>query len=455
MENTQTLVAGHRIDRSAAPLLVTLALGVFAGALDLGVLSPALPALAAEFGAATNQLAWIFTLYLIANVVSIAIMSTLADRYGRRPIYVACVSLFALGSVLAIVSPNYWIFLAARGLQAFGAGGIFPVATAAIGDTVPLERRGAALGMVAAMWGVAAIIGPLVGGLVTHYVSWRWIFIANIPLAIVVIVLALRYVPMNAPRIRGPLDAIGLSLLSIGLLALMCGLTQNFITSTVAGIVALVGFWLYERRAANAIVPRSLFAVRNVAITYGLEFVIGILEGALFFIPTVLIAAQHLSYAAAGAVAAIGAFVFVAVIPLAGRALDRVGARAVLFLGTVFTAAGLFIFAIGFTSLWASIASMVIAGVGFGALLGAPTRYIITSETPASYRATAVGLLSQFLIFGQIIGASIAGGIVKFAGVELTGFYYAYVTFAGFAIVALAIVALLKNPGTAAPNVPS
>ena len=402
-----------------------------------------------SFRVPANELAWIFTLYLIANVVSIAIMSTLADRVGRRPIYVVCVALFALGSAVAVLAPNFWIFLSARAVQAFGAGGIFPVATAAIGDAVPLQRRGAALGMVAAMWGLAAIIGPLFGGLVTHFVSWRWIFVANFPLAAIVIALALRYLPSGAPRVRGPLDTAGLAMLATGLLALMCGLTQNFASSTAVGIVALAGFAFYERRTAAPMVPPSLFTARNVALTYGLELVIGILEGALFFIPTVLVAAQHLSYVLAGAIAAIGAFVFVGVIPGSGRALDRFGARTVLLMGTLFTAAGLAIFAFGFGSLWLSIVAMIVAGIGFGALLGAPTRYIITNETPASHRATAIGLLSQFLIFGQILGASLAGGIVKFAGSELAGFHDAYVMFAVLALVALALSSWLNDPQSA------
>ena len=159
-----TDVAGHRIDRSVVPLLVTLGLGVFAGALDLGVLSPALPALGAAFGVGPRDLAWVFTLYLLANVVSIPIATKLADRYGRRPVYIACVTVFALGSVLAIAAPTFAVFLVARAIQAAGAGGIFPVATAAIGDRVPAERRGAALGLVAATWGLAAVIGPTLGG---------------------------------------------------------------------------------------------------------------------------------------------------------------------------------------------------------------------------------------------------------------------------------------------------
>ena len=134
-------VAGHTFDRSNLPLLLTLGLGVFAGALDLGVLSPALPAIARGFGVAPRDVAWVFTLYLFANVVSIPIMTKLADTVGRRAIYSLCVAIFALGSVIAILAPDFTTFLVARGIQAAGAGGIFPVATAAIADRVPIERR--------------------------------------------------------------------------------------------------------------------------------------------------------------------------------------------------------------------------------------------------------------------------------------------------------------------------
>src|ERR1700694_1698359 len=116
-------VAGHRLDRGTLPLLVTLALGVFAGALDLGVLSPALPALGAAFGVGPRDLAWVFTLYLLANVVAIPIASKLADQLGRRPVYILCVAIFAAGSVLAIAAPSFGVFLAARAIQAAGAGG--------------------------------------------------------------------------------------------------------------------------------------------------------------------------------------------------------------------------------------------------------------------------------------------------------------------------------------------
>jgi MFS family permease len=425
-------------------LLWTLALGVFAGALDLGVLSPALPALGREFSVATGNLAWVFTLYLLVTVLSIAVASTAADRYGRRPVYVACLVLFAVGSVVAITAPNYAVFLLARAIQALGAGGIFPVATATIGDVVPVGRRGAALGIVAATWGLAAVIGPLFGGLITHFISWRWIFAANVPLAAIVLAMALVDVPAQAPRRRPPLDVLGLALLCAGLLGVVDGLIASRLLIGLLGVGILVGFVLWESDARAPIVPLELLRSRQLAKTYTLEILIGILEGSLFFIPTVLVGALGLSYFAAGAVAALGALTFVVVIPLSATALDRKGSRDVLLVGTVLTEVGLAIFALGFGSLWLTLLAMIVAGAGFGALLGAPTRYIVTNETPQRARATAVGFLSQALIVGQILGSSLAGFFFA-AQTDVVGYRNAYLAFCAVAFVALVLASTLKS----------
>jgi len=178
--------------------------------------------------------------------------------------------------------------------------------------------------------------------------------------------------------------------------------------------------------------------------TYFLELIIGMLEGSLLFVPVVLVGAEHLSAAGAGAIAAVGAVAFVVVIPLSGRALDRIGSRNVLLAGTFLTELGLAIFALGFHSLALAVLAMIVAGVGFGALLGAPTRFIVTNETPAGSRATALGLLSQFLIVGQILGGSIAGGIMTAAASDDSSYRWTYLTFAALALVALILTLFLQ-----------
>jgi MFS family permease len=430
--------------RAALPLRLTLGLGVFLGALVLSVLTPALAALGAEFGIGTGDLSWVFTLYLLMNVVSIAIMSTLADRYGRKPIYLLCILIFLGGSALAIVAQDYTTFLIARAIQAFGAGGIFPVATAAIADRVPKARRGAALGLIAATWGLAAIIGPLYGGFVTHFASWRWIFVPNFAIGGAVIVFALRELTSEAPKRKGPLDVFGLLLLATGLLFLMYGITGTHAVPVVVGGLLLAGFWLRQRTIDFPILPPALLRNPQLLKTYCLELIIGMLEGSLLFVPVVLVGAEHLSAAAAGAIAAVGALAFVVVIPLSGRALDRIGSRNVLLAGTFLTELGLAIFALGFHSLALAVLAMIVAGVGFGALLGAPTRYIVTNETPADSRATALGLLSQFLIVGQILGGSIAGGIMTAAASDDSSYRWTYLTFAAIALLALLVTLFLQ-----------
>jgi len=257
--------------------------------------------------------------------------------------------------------------------------------------------------------------------------------------------MARRYVPKIAPHVRGPLDVAGLVLLCAGLLGVTDGLLGMRAVVGIVGALFLVAFYVWQRIAANPIVPPALLATPQLAKTYALEIVIGILEGSLFFIPTVLVATQGLSYVAAGLVAALGGFMFVAIIPASGRAIDRFGSRDVLLAGTILTEIGLAIFALGFQSLWLSLLSMVVAGCGFGALLGAPTRYIVTNETTTRTRATAAGLISQCLIVGQILGSSLAGLFIGASTSEFLGYRHADLAFCAAAFIALILTATLQS----------
>ena len=168
--------------------------------------------------------------------------------------------------------------------------------------------------------------------------------------------MARKNVPKIAPHARDPLDVFGLILLCAGLLGVMDGLLAQRVAIGILGVLFLAAFFFWQRLARYPIVPQALLASPQLAKTYALEIVIGVLEGSLFFIPTVLVATQGLSYAAAGMVAALGGFMFVAVIPASGRAIDRLGSRDVLLAGTVLTELGLAVFALGFPIALADLA---------------------------------------------------------------------------------------------------
>jgi len=431
--STSTRIAGHRIEPGTGGLLLTLALGVFAGALDLSVLSPALPSIGREFHTSLRDGALLYTVYLLAYVVSIAPTVKLADSYGRRPVYLGSLTLFAIGSAIAALAPSFELLLIGRAIQALGGGGIFPVATATIADRIPLERRGGALGIIGAVWGVAAILGPIIGGLFTGMLSWRWIFLPNVPLAVIVMLLAYRVMPMreqSAPQ-RGKLDIAGLATITVGLTALMLALLhlqspalageiggtagwslQMTLSAFFVALLAALLLHRIEYRAGDPILPPNLLTQPQLALTYALEVVIGVVEAVFFFIPATLMHLQGLSPFWSGAIGALAALVFFFVVPISGRAIDRVGVRAVLGWGAGLASIGLALFAWGLSSLPLTLAAMLTIGAGFGSLLGAPTRYIVSREAPAEQRTTALGILSLALIIGQLLGGSLVGGLL-------------------------------------------
>jgi MFS family permease len=153
-------------DKTRNQILLVLFLGVLMGALDIAIVAPALPSIQAFFTVGDRILTWTFTIYVLFNLIGTPLMAKLSDTYGRRSIYTLDVTLFALGSLIVALSPAnmFAMLLIGRALQGFGAGGIFPVASAVIGDTFPPEKRGGALGLIGAVFGLAFLVGPILGG---------------------------------------------------------------------------------------------------------------------------------------------------------------------------------------------------------------------------------------------------------------------------------------------------
>ena len=168
-------------DRSPAPgteaprrLLPVLYTGVFMAALDTAIIGPAIPALREAFGVDNREVGLVMVVFILFSLTSTALMANLSDRHGRRPVYLFSVGIFALGSLLIALSPSFWLILAGRALQGIGGGGIVPSAAAVIGDAVPVENQGKALGMLGAIYGMAFFLGPPLAAAVMVVSSWHW-----------------------------------------------------------------------------------------------------------------------------------------------------------------------------------------------------------------------------------------------------------------------------------------
>jgi MFS family permease len=215
-------------DKTRNRILLVLFLGVLMGALDIAIVAPALPSIQNFFGVGDRALAWTFTIYVLFNLIGTPLMAKLSDMFGRRSIYILDVTLFALGSLIVSFAPSnlFAVLLAGRALQGFGAGGIFPVASAVIGDTFPPEKRGGALGLIGAVFGLAFLVGPILGGIILSFTGWQWLFLINLPIAAVVIFMGMKLLPTTRPATRRPFDLPGMLTLGITLGSLAFGLNQ-------------------------------------------------------------------------------------------------------------------------------------------------------------------------------------------------------------------------------------
>jgi EmrB/QacA subfamily drug resistance transporter len=438
-------------------VLGLLFIGVLMAALDIAIVGPALPAIRTAFGVDDRATAWVFTIYVLLNLIGTPLMAKLSDMFGRRSIYVLDVALFALGSLLVAISPNFGVLLAGRAIQGLGAGGIFPVASAVIGDTFPPEKRGSALGLIGAVFGIAFLIGPIIGGILLMF-GWQWLFIINLPLAALVIMLSLRLLPTSRPATQHPFDWVGMIVLSILLTALAYGLNQintaNVVQSLSSlqvwpflalAIVLVPVLWSIEGRAADPILRTSLFARRQIALTAALAAGAGLAEAAIVFIPGLVVAAFGVSESNAS-------FMLVPIVlamavgsPVSGRMLDRTGSRVVVILGSALVTLGTLLVSLFATNMIMFYVSTVLFGLGLAVLLGAALRYIILNEAPASERASAQAIMTIFTSIGQLIGGAAAGAVVASQGGGVAGYTASFLSIGGVMLLLTLAAFGLKN----------
>ena len=447
----------NRVSRSGNRLLLLLFVGVLMGALDIAIVGPALPAIQAHFAVDARSIAWIFSIYVLCSLIGTPLMAKLSDAYGRRALYIIDVALFACGSLLVATAPTFAVVIIGRGVQGLGAGGIFPVASAVIGDTFPPEKRGSALGLIGAVFGIAFLIGPILGGALL-LVGWRWLFLVNLPIAAAIIVLSLYWLPATRPAQRRPFDWAGMLLLGLLLASLAYGINQ-LDTERLGESLASPGVWPFllaalilifpfvwaERRADDPVLRLSLLQTRQVALTSAVALGAGLSESALVFVPS-------LAVAAFGVTSSTASFMLVPVVlsmvigsPLAGRMLDRLGSRVVIVTASAFLAIGMFVLGLLGARLFFFYVAGFTIGAGLSMMLGAPLRYIMLNEAPASERASAQGAIALFTSIGQLLGGAAVGAVAASRGGGVAGYQAAYLAIGGMALVLIALTSGLKS----------
>jgi len=327
-----------------------------------------------------------------------------------------------------------------------GSGGLFPIAAAVIGDVVPPEKRGRTLGLIGGTFGLAFLIGPILGGILLRVGDlwlaahgWRLIFWAVVPLAAILIPAAQRTLPTWRAAQNKPYDALGSLLLALALASLAYGLNQLELALGWRALQAarvwpflLLGvglwpvLWLWEQRVADPVFPVHAVRTLRARLALALTFGAGFLEGGLMFVPALLVAVLQVDKHIASFMMTPVALALAVGAPLFGRMLDARGPRPVLLTGTILATLGLAMIGWIPVSALSFYLAAGLAGLGLAALLGAPIRYIMIQEAPLEERASAQAAISLVTKIGQLLAGAVVGAIATSLGGGAQGYLAAY-----------------------------
>ncbi|MFJ9744095.1 MFS transporter, partial [Streptomyces sp. NPDC101166] len=285
---------GLRSERG--PILAALMLSTSLVALDSTVIATAVLTITDQLGGFA-QFPWLFSIYLLAQAVTVPIYGKLADMVGRKPVMLFGIGVFALGSLLCGLATSMLGLIVFRAVQGIGAGAVSPIAMTIAGDVYTVQERAKVQAYLASVWATSSVVGPLLGGVFSEYVSWRWIFLVNLPLAALAGWMIQRKFTESAPRQSHRIDYLGAGLLTVGAGALILALLeggQAWAWGSAAslalfggGAATLVAFALVERRAANPILPLWIFTRRVVVASSLVSLLVGaILLGLTSYVPT-------------------------------------------------------------------------------------------------------------------------------------------------------------------------
>lgn len=416
-------------------------LGIFMGAIDTGIVTPARTIIQNNLQVDEKLGIWMITIYTLAYAASIPIMGKLADKYGRKYIYLTAIFLFGMGSLFCGLSQNFGSFtvlLAARVVQAIGGGGIVPIATAEFGTTFPLEKRGMALGLIGGVYGIANIFGSSAGSAILGIFgknNWQFIFYVNVPITIFIVITGLLALSNNTADRVSRIDKFGILLLVCMILSLLYGLKNidffNFsqsIKSTavypfiIIFAVLLPLFILSEKRAEDPVMNLSYFTNLRIVITFIVSFITGIVLMGVIFIPQFSENAVKIATGSGGYfVIILGLFSGVGA-PLSGKLIDKFGAKKILILGFTITIAGsafMILVTTRYPGLITVIISLLLIGLGLGFTIGAPLNYMMLENTKEEESNSALAALSLIRSIGTTIAPAIMIGFLAHAGSTL------------------------------------
>ena len=409
--------------RSArGPILISVMLCTALVAIDSTILAAAVPSIVTDLGG-FSQFPWLFSIYLLAQAVSVPIYGKLADSRGRKPVMLVGIALFLLGSVLCGVAWSMPLLIGARAVQGLGAGATLPMSMTIVGDIYTVEERARVQGFIASVWGMAAILGPTLGGVFSEYLSWRWIFFVNLPVGALAAWMLTRHFHEQVKRAAHRIDYLGAGLLSVCctllILALLQG-GQSWAWSSPVSILLLVGsvlllvvFGLVERRAAEPILPPWVFTRRILVGANAVSFLVGaVLIGLTSYVPT--FAQGVLGYGATLAGFALAAMTigWPIAAATAGRFYMRIGFRdtSVIGGGCIVLGSALLLTVGESTSLWFIALFTFVVGLGLG-YTASPTLVAVQSSVGWERR----GVVTATNMFGRSVGSAV--GVAVFGAI--------------------------------------
>jgi EmrB/QacA subfamily drug resistance transporter len=405
-------------------VLIAVMLSTALVAIDSTIIATAVPSIVRSIGG-FSQFPWLFSVYLLAQAVTVPVYGKLADLFGRKPVMLFGIALFLLGSVLCGLAWNIGALIAFRALQGIGAGAVQPMSLTIVGDLYSLAERAKVQGYLASVWAVSSVVGPTLGGVFSEYVSWRWIFFVNVPLCLLAGAMVWRRFQETVRRSRPRVDYLGAAVLTAGLTLVVLGLLEGgqawawdaapSLLVLGLGVALLVVFVLVERRAADPVLPLGLLRHRLVTATSLASACVGaVLLGLTTYVPTYVQDALGAGPLVAGFALAALTIGWPVSASQAGRIYLRIGIRATALIGSVAVlAATSLLLLLDDTSSVVQVALTCFAiGLGMG-ITAAPTLIAAQSAVGWEQRGVVTGVNMFFRSLGSAVGVAAFGAVVN------------------------------------------